>query len=92
MRYKVYPDYQSTGFWVEGVCNCEVPDYFPDELKIAIKYWHYVWELTQDHNCESVMSKMYKEEWNEDGKKLVNLMNRISTDLNKEDTFHYVED
>lgn len=78
---KVFPDYCSTGLWLNGA-NAD-----PDELgiseglQLALKYWHEIWEfgisLYTDSDIESpALYNQYTERWKTDGKKLCELMSQ----------------
>lgn len=81
---KVFPDYCSSGVWLDGY-NCD-----PDELEVspalqlALKYWHEAWEFIiaedtddfgDDHPImKKKMTDAYVARWHEDGRKLVEMM------------------
>lgn len=73
----VFPDYCSSGLWLEHI-NIEPSEVAMSEgLQIALKYWHEVWEFSiADHveGSTSKCSQRYINRWAEDGRKLAALM------------------
>lgn len=78
---KVFPDYCSTGVWVDGA-NAD-PEFLGVSigLRIALDYWHQYWEgalsgdWDENGHIPSKVGEFWKQRWVEDGKILVQLMN-----------------
>lgn len=79
----VFPDFTSSGLW-EQECGghvisldvSDVKEYISEVCIVALKYWHFVWELTYDYNeGKTGMSREYYQEWYKDGQKIVDTMN-----------------
>jgi len=93
-KYKIFPDYTSTGVWLikeeestsfySQFCrhvSCELPDYVPNSLKIALQYWHDVWELNMNDNYEWESSVKFRKCWYNHGKEIVEELNALGVDL-----------
>lgn len=87
---RVFPDYESTGLWEgakPGGSSMSLSDFegsLSPIILMALKYWHHTWELS-----ELGMSKRYFDEWQEEGRNLVEDMNMHPN--NTEYYFIYVE-
>ena len=93
-KYKIFPDYTSTGVWkiyekddaeyystFGNHVSADLPDYVPDSIKIALKYWHEIWEFFISDEREHPVSQGYINQWHEDGQKLVDELNLLSNDV-----------
>lgn len=83
ITYEVFPDYCSTGLWdKESGRMAEIPDWLPEVVKIAIKYWHLTWELFV--SCGYMpddaprCSKEFFDDWQRDGVELTAVMNSFA--------------
>lgn len=77
---RVFPDYCSTGVWFD-YGNVEPQSLGISEgLQLALKYWHDTWEFAitrwGDETLTPLVSQRYIDRWNEDGKKLCELMSK----------------
>jgi hypothetical protein len=73
--YKVFPDHLASGVWEYGGANVdyELLKEVPEELLVALKLWCDIWEFLLE---EGKMSDSYRQQWVEDGKTIVNAMNK----------------
>jgi hypothetical protein len=88
--YKIYPDHASTGVWlvykdVDGSdlrhVNVDIPEYVPQILTIALKYWHNIWEFFIDDSFDNGRaSGWYSDKWSMDGQLLVDELNKLGID------------
>lgn len=70
---RVFPDYCSSGVWVEGG-NADPEELgISSTLRIALKYWHWIWE--DRIGDDQKLPQFYFDQWKEDGKTLVAAMN-----------------
>lgn len=83
-RIDVFPDFMSSGLWEHEtgvmISECDVEQYVPEALMIALYYWHSYWESNtdlEDHrNCSN--------EFHDDGRRIVRMMNESQNE------FHFV--
>lgn len=76
--YKISPDYCATGCWESyymTTLECELPEYVPDSIRVALKYWVHTWEFSL-----SSKSEQYKKNWIMDGEILVRELNELEID------------
>jgi len=87
-RYKIFADNLSTGVWdwYSGE-NTHLPDEFPEHFHIMLEQWHDIWEFVIDNGN---MSGMYKEAWESNGKKIVDMLNKYSRNKHLGCKFTYV--
>lgn len=73
---KVFPDYLSTGLWINHT-NVDVERFnFNSEVAIALKYWHMTWEFLLAHYRDgNLMSNDFTVQWIADGGEIVDAMN-----------------
>lgn len=90
----VFPDYSSTGLWIQPSGQSIEPSRVgvSSGLQIALKYWHDYWELNiTDTNEEIIDYPYYKKvriaKWLVDGYELARLM----TNESEEYDFRYKE-
>lgn len=74
--YKIFPDYCASGCWesISGEC-VELPEYVPDSIRLALKYWGHIWEYSLSYKSEQ-----YKKSWIMDGEVLVAELNALDLD------------
>lgn len=77
---ELYPDYCSSGLWKEGVSVDPESLGVCEAHRIALLYWHHIWEffIGGDLEAESKASPEYIAEWEADGEKLASLMTAAS--------------
>jgi hypothetical protein len=91
--HEVFPDFCSTGVWDQksGV-NVDVPDYMPNVVQMALKYWHFTWETyiaTYHPDETSKCSRAFFNEWQEDGEAITDVMNHYACIESTGDVFEY---
>lgn len=82
---KVFPDYMSTGVWIDGVNVSPEQIGISPGLQLALQYWHEMWEFVIADNRYEYEGEMlgeppmcspeYEQRWRADGAKLVELLN-----------------
>jgi hypothetical protein len=75
---KVFPDYCSSGLWEDGanIDKSEFDGMVPETALIALKYWHWIWEVCQDDDYNLTFSPRWHRQWWEDGKDIIDCLNR----------------
>lgn len=83
---RVFPDYCSSGVWIEGG-NADPEELgISPELQIALEYWHQYWEnvlcgeFTDDGWTPATVGEYWKQKWVTDGETLVRLMNEENSE------------
>lgn len=87
IKIRMFPDYCSSGLWEWEVRGHNLE---PDELgvskglQIALKYWHWYWEMVPS---DKKMPEPYLTHWKKEAEELAALM----TTENEKYEFHFID-
>ena len=92
---KIFPDYCSTGVWVDGGNADPESLGISEGLRIALDYWHQYWEDNlsgiwdkSGNYIASTVGVYWKKKWIVDGHTLVRLMNEENVNYEFTATFN----
>lgn len=74
-KFRIFPDHCSSGIWGmppdhANYDHSDIRDAVPEILIVALKYWHWIWEVRGDN-----MSAWSEMQFETDGQRIVDAMN-----------------
>ena len=88
-RIKLFADNMSTGLW-DATTNQSItmPDEFPEYYHVLIEQWHDIFEFVIE---QGNVSESYKQAWEHNGEKIVEMLNQYCKQQSLKYKFIYVK-